>query len=78
MMQIPPQINGNFVRRLMKHGCISRGSGCFGPRSQRMFDAEGAEITTNIALTNRHKFKLSTDYHYAKQNATSTDDSDYY
>ena len=31
-----------------------------------MFDAEGAEITTDIAVKNRHKFKLSTDYHYAK------------
>ena len=31
-----------------------------------MFDAEGAEITTNIAVKNRQKFKLSTDYHYAK------------
>ena len=31
-----------------------------------MFDAEGAEITTNIAVKNRHKFKLSTDYDYAK------------
>ena len=31
-----------------------------------MFDAEGAEIATNIAIKNRHKFKLSTDYHYAK------------
>ena len=31
-----------------------------------MFDAEGAEITTNIAVKIRHKFKLSTDYHYAK------------
>ena len=37
-----------------------------------MFDAEGAEITTNIAVKNRHKFKLSTDYHYVKLNATST------
>ena len=27
-----------------------------------MFDAEGAEITTHIAVKNRHKFKLSTDY----------------
>ena len=31
-----------------------------------MFDAEGAKITTNIAVKNRHKFKLSADYHYAK------------
>ena len=30
-----------------------------------MFDAEGAEIT-NIDVKNRPKFKLSTDYHYAK------------
>ena len=37
-----------------------------------MFDTEGAEITTNIVVKKRHKFKLSTDYHYAKQNATST------
>ena len=33
-----------------------------------MLDAEGAEITTNIAIKNGHKFKLSTDYHYAKCN----------
>ena len=57
MMQISPQSNGYFVHHLMKHGCISRGSGCFAPRSQRMFDAEGAEIATNIAIKNRHKFK---------------------
>ena len=64
MMQIPPKINGH----LMKLGCISGGggSGCFGRRSQRMFDAEGAEITINIAVKNRYKFKVSTDYHYAK------------
>ena len=31
-----------------------------------MFDAEGAKITTNIAVKNRHKFKLSADYLYAK------------
>ena len=31
-----------------------------------MFDAEEGEITTNIAVKNRHKFKLSTDYRHAK------------
>ena len=42
------------------------GLGALAPGAKGCFDAEGAEITTNIAIKNRHKFKLSTDYHYAK------------